>query len=38
MIQEKQYKLSVKRIPHFISQMALESGTSPITFTVWTAG
>jgi hypothetical protein len=23
----KQYKLSVKHIPHFMSQMALESGT-----------
>jgi hypothetical protein len=34
MIQVKKYKKSVKRILHFMSKMALESGTSPITFTV----
>jgi hypothetical protein len=34
MLEVKQYKLSVKRILHFMSQMTLESGTSPITFTV----
>jgi hypothetical protein len=33
MLQVKQYKLSVKRI-HFMSQMTLVSGTSPMTFTV----
>jgi hypothetical protein len=35
MLEVKQYKLSVKRILHFMSQMTLESGTSPITFTVY---
>jgi hypothetical protein len=35
MLQVKQYKMSVKRILHFMSQMTLESGTSPITFTVY---
>jgi hypothetical protein len=34
MFQVKQYKLSVNRILHFMSKMALESRTSPITFTV----
>jgi hypothetical protein len=34
MLQVKQYKLSVKRILHFMSQMTLKSVTSPITFTV----
>jgi hypothetical protein len=35
-VKQYRYKLSVKRIPHYMSQMTLESGTGtiPITFTV----